>query len=85
MMNEKTGDAWEMIVIHFEGQKPGKDEIRAYMMELNVELMIDVDIDDDLVNTVFNIFTKGEKVMPLNINIERALKRARKYNRLILR
>ena len=53
---DKMTDAWECIIKHFDGQKPGKDELKEYMKEINNELMIDVDIDDEFVDSILKQF-----------------------------
>jgi hypothetical protein len=50
----KVGDMFLRIQEHFDGQLPEKDELRLYMEYLNDEFMVDVDIDEDLVNSVYS-------------------------------
>lgn len=51
-------DAFLKVKEHFEGQDFSRDELKSYMEEVNIELMVDIDIDDDLVNYVFNELKK---------------------------
>lgn len=53
---EKEDRMWKKICDHFEGQKPDHDELKIYMTQLNDEYNIDVDIDDDFVESVRDQF-----------------------------
>ena len=56
---DHINDGWNKICEHFGDQiretgLPNHGELKSYMEKINIELMIDVDIDDDFVDSITN-------------------------------